>query len=101
MEFEWYSEKERINIEKHGIDLEMVKQVFDDPSSEQKERIKAARKRHAAVDPGCEKLTPEELIQWHPARGISWEERARAMRAAGITDPKQKEVSVLGAVSNK
>jgi uncharacterized DUF497 family protein len=31
MEFEWYSEKERINIEKHGVDLEMVKQVFDDP----------------------------------------------------------------------
>ncbi|GHV07391.1 hypothetical protein FACS189485_17670 [Spirochaetia bacterium] len=31
MKFEWYSEKERINIEKHGIDLEMVKQAFDDP----------------------------------------------------------------------
>jgi uncharacterized DUF497 family protein len=31
MEFEWYSEKERINVEKHGIDLEMVKQVFGDP----------------------------------------------------------------------
>ena len=31
MEFEWYSEKERLNIEKHGIDLEMVKGVFDDP----------------------------------------------------------------------
>ena len=29
--FEWYSEKERLNVEKHGIDLEMVKKVFDDP----------------------------------------------------------------------
>jgi uncharacterized DUF497 family protein len=31
MEFEWYSEKERINVERHGIDLETVKRVFDDP----------------------------------------------------------------------
>ena len=31
MKYEWYSEKERINIEKHGIDLGMVKEVFDDP----------------------------------------------------------------------
>jgi uncharacterized DUF497 family protein len=30
-EFEWYSEKERINVEKHGIDLAIVKKVFDDP----------------------------------------------------------------------
>jgi hypothetical protein len=70
-------------------------------SSEQKERIKAARKKHAAIDPGCEKLTPEELIQWHPAGGISWEERAQAMRAAGISDPEQKKDPALGAVSNK
>lgn len=31
MEFEWYSKKEQVNIEKHGIDLEMVKAVFADP----------------------------------------------------------------------
>jgi len=29
--FEWYSEKEQLNVEKHGIDLETVKRVFDDP----------------------------------------------------------------------
>jgi uncharacterized DUF497 family protein len=29
--FEWYSEKERKNVEKHGIDVETVKRVFDDP----------------------------------------------------------------------
>jgi uncharacterized DUF497 family protein len=29
--FEWYSEKERLIAEKHGIDLETVKIVFDDP----------------------------------------------------------------------
>jgi uncharacterized DUF497 family protein len=31
MDFEWYSEKERLNVEKHGIDLETVKRVFNDP----------------------------------------------------------------------
>jgi uncharacterized DUF497 family protein len=31
MDFEWYSEKERLNVEKHGIGLETVKRVFDDP----------------------------------------------------------------------
>ena len=53
-------------------------------SPEQVERIKAAQKRHAAIDPGCEKLTPEEFINWHPIGGISWEERARRMEAAGV-----------------
>jgi uncharacterized DUF497 family protein len=31
MDFEWHSEKERLNVEKHGIDLEAVERVFDDP----------------------------------------------------------------------
>ena len=30
-QFEWYSEKERKNIKKHGLDLNAVKKVFDDP----------------------------------------------------------------------
>ena len=31
LKFEWFSEKERINAEKHGIKLDAVKKVFDDP----------------------------------------------------------------------
>ena len=31
LEFEWYSEKERIIAEKHGLDMETIKQIFDDP----------------------------------------------------------------------
>jgi uncharacterized DUF497 family protein len=30
-DFEWYSEKERIIAEKHGLDMETVKAIFDDP----------------------------------------------------------------------
>ena len=58
-------------------------------SPEDVERIKAAQKRHAAIDSGCEKLTPEEFINWHPVGGMSWEERARRMEEAGITDPEK------------
>ncbi|GHV07395.1 hypothetical protein FACS189485_17680 [Spirochaetia bacterium] len=68
-------------------------------SPEQVERIKAAQKRHTAIDPGCENLTPEGFINWHPVGGISWEERARRMKAAGVEDPEQ--VPNLAAVSNK
>jgi len=66
-------------------------------SPERVERIKAAQKRHSAIDPGCEKLTPEEFINWHPVGGISWEERARRMKAAGITDPEANPVSAMAA----
>jgi hypothetical protein len=67
-------------------------------SPEQVEQIKAAQKRHAAIDPGCEKLTPEEFINWHPIGGISWEERARRMKAAGVTEPvKSSSVAVSEA----
>jgi hypothetical protein len=56
-------------------------------SPEEVERIKAAQQRHAAIDPACVNLTPEEFINWHPVGGMSWEERAKRMRAAGVTDP--------------
>jgi hypothetical protein len=68
-------------------------------SPEQAERIKAAQKRAAAFDPGCEIWTPEEFINWHPVGGISWEERARRMAAAGITDPGKKTVMAESAAS--
>jgi len=59
--------------------LTMERKKLADLSPEQIERIKAAQKRHAAFDPGCEKLTLEEFINWHPVGGISEEERARRM----------------------
>jgi len=31
LEFEWDSEKERLIAEKHGLNIETVKQIFDDP----------------------------------------------------------------------
>jgi len=31
LEFEWYSEKEQQIAEKHGLDMETIKRIFDDP----------------------------------------------------------------------
>jgi len=58
-------------------------------SPSQVEKIKAAQKRHSVIEPGCEKLTPEEFINWHPVGGISWEERARLMEAAGVKETEE------------
>jgi len=74
-------------------------------SPEEVEHIKAVQKKHSVVDPGCEKLTPEEFINWHPVGGISWEERARRMEAAGLTKPKKvskvkKSKGQLATVAN-
>jgi dUTPase len=57
-------------------------------TSEQVVKIKAAQKRHALIDPGCERLSPEEFINWHPVNGMTWEERTRLMQEAGIVDPE-------------
>jgi len=66
-------------------------------SPERVERIMAAQKRHSAIDCGCEKLSPEEFINWHPTGGVSWEERAKRMKAAGVTDPETRPASAIAA----
>jgi len=75
----------------------------DGLSLEKIEQIKAAQKRHSLIDPSCEQLTPEEFINWHPVGGISWEERAKRMKAASVTKPKKVSNTVSEiqlAVSN-
>jgi len=64
-------------------------------SPEQVKRIKSAQIRQSVIDPGCEKLTPEEYVNWHPVGGMSWEERARRMKAVGITESKRKPVEAI------
>jgi hypothetical protein len=71
------------------ITEEQIAREIANLTPEKIERIKAAQKRHAAFDPGCENLTPEEFISWHPVGSISREERARRMKEAGITKPKE------------
>jgi hypothetical protein len=45
----------------------------------------------------CPELTDEQLAEFRPVNGMTMEERARAMREAGIVDP---DAAPLEAVSN-
>ena len=73
----------------------MAKTAETGLAPENVKQIKAAQERHMAFEPGCANLTPEQVINWHPIGGISWEERAQRMKAAGTVEPK--ETSVLAA----
>jgi len=78
---------------------EVIKDIGLSP--EKLERIKAAQKKHSVIDPGCEKLTPEEFINWHPINGISWEERARLMEAAGITENEEYQAMEIELIAKE
>ena len=70
---------------RHGVNMLAFERIA---------KIKAAQQRHAAKDPACLKLTPEEFINWHPVSGMSWDECAQRMKEAGIVDPENAPVMV-------
>jgi len=52
-------------------------------------RFEAASKRPYVYDPDCPLLTPEQLAEFRPVNFAIMEERAKAMRKAGIFDPEE------------
>jgi hypothetical protein len=63
-------------------------------------RLEEAAKYPITFDKDCPELTDEQLAEFRPANGMSWEERARALRAAGIVDPDSPpETEPVEAVS--
>jgi hypothetical protein len=64
-------------------------------------RLEAASKRPYVYDPDCPLLTPEQLAEFRPVNFSTMEERAQAMREAGIIGPETEEQEAgLEAVSN-
>jgi hypothetical protein len=59
------------------------------PTPEQLARLKEAAKRPIVYTEDCPEPTDEQLAEFHPVNGMTWEERARTMREAGIVDPEQ------------
>ena len=49
---------------------------------EQKAEIREAAKRPYTYDPDCPLLTEEQLAQFRPVNGMTWEERAVLMEEA-------------------
>jgi hypothetical protein len=61
---------------------------------EQLKEIKAASKRPYVYDPDCPLLTEEQLSEFRPVNGMTWEERAQLMQGRGIVDPAEQEEAV-------
>jgi hypothetical protein len=49
--------------------------------------LEAAKSLPFVYDPDCPPLTNEQLAEFRPVNGMTWEERARLMRERGILDP--------------
>ena len=56
---------------------------------EEQAMLEKAEKYPIAYDEDSPKLTPEQLAQFKPVHYATMEERAEAMRAAGITIPEE------------
>jgi hypothetical protein len=46
--------------------------------------LREAEKHPIVFDEDCPELTDEQLAEFRPANFATWEERAAAMRAAGV-----------------
>jgi hypothetical protein len=53
---------------------------------EQLAEIQAAALRPIRYTEDCPELTDEQLAEFQPVNGMTWEERARLMREAGFVD---------------
>jgi hypothetical protein len=71
--------------------LELGKELTPEEHAAMAARLEAASRRPYVYDPDCPLLTPEQLAQFHPVNFVTMEERARAMREAGITVPEAEE----------
>jgi hypothetical protein len=61
--------------------------------------FEAADKLPPFYDPEYPPLTEEQLAQFHPVNGMTWEERARIMRERGILDTEAQEPEEVEPVS--
>jgi hypothetical protein len=58
--------------------------------------LEEAEKIPQVYDEDCPELTDEQLAEFHPANFATWEERAEAMRKAGIA-PEERPVPEAAA----
>ena len=71
--------------------LEVGKELTFEEKEAARRRIEEASKRPYVYDPDCPLLTPEQLAEFRPVNYATMEERAQAMREAGIFDPEAVE----------
>ena len=65
------------------------KELTPEKDAELRAQVRAASKRPYTYDPDCPLMTEKQLSEFRPVNFNSMEERAQAMEAAGITNPKE------------
>ena len=82
--------------------LEAGKELTSEEREAARCRIEAASKRPYVDDPDCPLLTPEQLAEFRPVNFGTMEERAEAMRKAGISAPEDvRQEAMLETASEK
>ena len=83
--------------------LEVGKELTYEEQQAAKKRIEAAAKHPYTYDPDCPLLTPEQLAEFRPVHFATMEERAQAMRDAGVFYPEtdEQEEAVLEIIGHK
>jgi len=71
--------------------LEVGKELTPEEHSAIANRIETTTNRPYTYDPDCPLLTPKQLAEFRPVHYSTMEERAQAMRNAGIFDPETVE----------
>ena len=79
------------------VTLEVGKELTPEEHAEIASRLENASKLPYIYDPDCPLLTSEQLAEFRPVNFATMEERANAMRKAGILNPEAAEP---GAVLN-
>jgi hypothetical protein len=64
--------------------LELGKELTSEEHAAIAARIEAAGKRPYIDDPDCPLLTEEQLAEFHPVNGMTWEERNRLIKETEI-----------------
>jgi len=89
--FEWYSEKERQNIEKHGLGLEAVNQVFNDPL-----RIVRYDETHSGLEDRWQTLGMADGVLF-----VVYTERGEKIRIITAREATPKERRIYYGASKK
>ena len=71
--------------------LEVGKELTPKEHSAIASRIEASSKKPYTYDPDCPLLTSKQLSEFRPVHYATMEERAQAMKEAGIFDPEAIE----------
>ena len=82
--------------------MEDGKELSPEEHAEMAARLEAASRRPYVYDPDCPLLTPKQLAEFRPVNFATMDERAQAMREAGIFESEAfEEKTVLESASPK